>query len=222
MKTGPPRTPAVVASRAEEIVDIAARLFYERGYPSVSTRALAQAAGIQGGSLYHHFTSKEEILYRIVQYGSGEFFAGLLPHLEAPEAVSPGRISGAPGCPGDTPGPPGYAARLDRFVRGYITDAQPRRYAIAVLFRDMAHLSPDHFVELQAVRRRFQQTVQRFLADGVAAGEFHVPDAKVAGIAVLDLLKGVDAWIKEPGRLGRRQVADTYAVLILQLMGASL
>ena len=190
----------VVARRADEIVDVASRLFYERGYQSVSTRALAQAAGIQGGSLYHHFASKEEILYRIVQYGSGEFFAGLLPHLEAPDR--------------------NYRQRLDRFVRGYITDAQPRRYAIAVLFRDMAHLSPDHFVELQAVRRRFQQRVQRFLADGVAAGEFHVPDAKLAGIAVLDLLKGVDAWMREPGRLGRRQVADTYAVLILQLMGA--
>ena len=192
----------VVVRRADEIVDIAARLFYERGYQSVSTRALAQAAGIQGGSLYHHFASKEEILYRIVQYGSGEFFARLLPHLETPDL--------------------GYAPRLDRFVRVYITEAQPRRYAIAVLFRDMAHLSPDHFNELQAVRRRFQQTVQRFLAEGVAAGEFHVPDAKVAGIAVLDLLKGVDTWIREPGRLGRRQVADTYAVLILQLMGASL
>jgi AcrR family transcriptional regulator len=192
----------VVVRRADEIVDIAARLFYERGYQGVSTRALAQAAGIQGGSLYHHFTSKEEILYRIVQYGSGEFFAGLLPHLDAADDA--------------------YTARLERFVRAYITDAQPRRYAIAVLFRDMAHLSPDHFVELQAVRRHFQQTVQRFLADGVAAGEFNVPDAKVAGIAVLDLLKGIDAWIKEPGRLGRRQVADTYAVLILQLMGASL
>jgi AcrR family transcriptional regulator len=188
-----------IVRRADEIVDIAARLFYERGYQSVSTRSLAQAAGIQGGSLYHHFASKEEILYRIVQYGSGEFFAGLLPHLEAEGATCP--------------------ERLERFVRAYITDAQPRRYAIAVLFRDMAHLSPDHFVELQAVRRHFQQMVQRFLADGVAAGEFSVPDPKVAGIAILDLLKGVDAWMREPGRLGRRQVADTYAVLILQLMG---
>jgi AcrR family transcriptional regulator len=190
----------VVARRADEIVDIASRLFYERGYQSVSTRALAQAAGIQGGSLYHHFSSKEEILYRIVQYGSAEFFAGLLPHLESTEAS--------------------YPERLDRFVRAYITDAQPRRYAIAVLFRDMAHLSPDHFVELQAVRRHFQQAVQRFLADGMAAGEFQVPDAKLAGIAILDLLKGVDAWMREPGRLSRRQVADTYAVLVLQLMGA--
>ena len=190
----------VVARRADEIVDIAARLFYERGYPSVSTRALAQAAGIQGGSLYHHFASKEEILYRIVQYGSGEFFAGLLPHLDAPGLS--------------------YPERLDRFVRAYITGALQRRHAIAVLFRDMAHLSPDHFVELQAVRRNFQQRVQRFLAEGAAAGEFAVPDAKLAGIAILDLLKGVDAWMREPGRLSRRQVADTYAVLIQQLMGA--
>ncbi|HZQ80007.1 MAG TPA: TetR/AcrR family transcriptional regulator [Acidimicrobiia bacterium] len=194
------RSPGTVARRADEIVDIAARLFYERGYQSVSTRSLAQAAGIQGGSLYHHFVSKEEILYRIVQYGSGEFFAGLLPHLEAPETS--------------------FSERLDRFVRGYITDAQPRRYAIAVLFRDMTHLSPEHFAELQAVRRHFQQRVQRFLADGVTAGEFAVPDAKLAGIAVLDLLKGVDAWMREPGRLSRRQVADAYAVLVLNMMGA--
>jgi len=186
--------------RADEIVEIASRLFYERGYQSVSTRALAQAAGIQGGSLYHHFASKEEILYRIVQYGSAEFFAGLLPHLEAAGAS--------------------YPERLDRFVRAYITDAQPRRYAIAVLFRDMAHLSPAHFVELQAVRRHFQQRVQRFLAERVAARQFHIPDAKLAGIAILDLLKGVDAWMREPGRLGRRQVADTYSILIRQLMGA--
>jgi AcrR family transcriptional regulator len=189
----------VVARRADEIVDIASRLFYERGYQSVSTRALAQAAGIQGGSLYHHFVSKEEILYRIVQYASDEFFAGLLPLLGDADRS--------------------YADRLAHFVQRYITDAQHRRYAIAVLFRDMAHLSPEHFTELQAVRRHFQQAVQRFLADGVAAGEFDVPDAKVAGIAVLDLLKGVDAWMREPGRLGRRQVADTYAFLILQLMG---
>src|SRR5205823_1530061 len=103
----------VVARRADEIVDIAARLFYERGYQSVSTRSLAQAAGIQGGSLYHHFTSKEEILYRIVQYGSGEFFAGLLPHLQTEDAP--------------------YPERLERFVRAYITGALQRRHAIAVL-----------------------------------------------------------------------------------------
>ncbi len=190
---------AATLKRADEIVVLASRLFYERGYQGASTRALAQAAGIQGGSLYHHFSSKEEILYRITQYGSEEFFAGLLPHLRADES---------------------HGERLERFVRAYVNDSRARRHAIAVLFRDMGHLAPEHFAELQAVRRRFQQTFQRFVADGAAAGEFSVPDPKLTGIAVLDLLKGIDYWLREPGRLSYRQVADTYAVLIRQMLGA--
>jgi hypothetical protein len=85
----------------------------------------------------------------------------------------------------------------------------------------MAHLSPEHLSELRAVRRRFQQTFQRFVADGVAAGELSVPDAKVAGIAVLDLLLGIDHWRRESGRLDVDQIADTYSVLVAQMLGSS-
>src|SRR5688572_7414121 len=124
--------------RADEILEVAAQLFYERGYHGVSTRALAQAAGIQGGSLYHHFASKEEILYRITQYGSEGFFAELQPILT---------------------GPGTFAGRLAEFVRTYVQLSQDRRYPIAVLFRDNAELSPEHADELRLVRRRFQQAV---------------------------------------------------------------
>jgi TetR/AcrR family transcriptional regulator, cholesterol catabolism regulator len=185
--------------RVDEILEVASRLFYERGYQRVSTRALAEAAGIQGGSLYHHFTSKEEILYRITQYGSREFFAELLPTLS---------------------GNGSYAGRLERFVRDYVSRSWQRRYPIAVVFRDAENLSAEHAEELRAVRRRFQQTIQRFLADGAAAGEFSLPDAKVAGIAILDMLNGIDNWMRTSGRLGIDEVADTYAVLTRQLVGS--
>lgn len=184
--------------RVDEILEVASRLFYEHGYQRVSTRALAQAAGIQGGSLYHHFASKEEILYRITQYGSNGFFAELTPLLS---------------------GNGSYAERLERFVRAYVLRSWERRYPIAVLFREMGNLSPEHLEELRTVRRRFQQTFQRFLAEGLAAGELSVPDAKLAGIAVLDLLNGVDHWMRSSGRLGIREVAGTYAVLVRQMVG---
>ncbi len=190
---------AAEPSRAEEILEVAARLFYERGYQSVSTRALAQAAGIQGGSLYHHFASKEEMLYRITEYGSEGFFAGLAPILT---------------------GEGSFSDRLDRFVRAYVRSYWERRYSIAVLFRESGNLSPEHADELRQVRRRFQQRFQRFIADGLAAGEFSVPDAKVAGIAILDLLNGIDNWWRTSGRLGIPEVAETYAVLVRQLAGA--
>lgn len=186
--------------RADEILEVAARLFYERGYGNVSTRALAQAVGIQGGSLYHHFSSKEEILYRITQYGSEGFFVELQPILT---------------------GPGTYAERLDRFVRTYLQRSHERRFPIAVLFRDGGNLSPEHAEDLRLVRRRFQQAVQRFMATGVTAGAFSVPDPNVAGIAVLDLLKGVDSWVRPTGRLDFAGVVDTYAALIAQMVGAA-
>jgi len=185
--------------RADEILEVAARLFYERGYPSVSIRALAHASGIQGGSLYHHFASKEEMLYRICLYGSEGFFAGLGPTLTAGGS---------------------FSERLQEFVRSYVLRFWERRYPIAVLFRESHHLSPAHSEELRLVRRRFQQRFQRFLAEGVAAGEFTVPDPKVAGIAVLDLLNGIDNWRRTSGRLGIEEVAGNYAVLVAQLVGA--
>ncbi|MGH9000779.1 MAG: TetR/AcrR family transcriptional regulator [Acidimicrobiia bacterium] len=185
--------------RADEILEIASRLFYERGYAQVSTRALAQAAGIQGASLYHHFSSKEEMLYRITQYGSREFFAELTPILSAGGS---------------------FTDRLDRFVREFLHRSWERRYPIAVLFREGENLAPEHAEELRLTRRRFQQAVQRFMARGCAAGAFSVPDPKVAGIAILDMLNGVDGWMRDSGRLGIDEVAATYTTLIRQLAGA--
>lgn len=194
------RVTVVAGPRSDEILEIASRLFYERGYQAVSTRALAQEAGIQGGSLYHHFASKEEILYRVTQYASQEFFAGLQPILTSTDGS--------------------FSERLARFVRAYVLRSWERRYSIAVLFRDGGHLAPHHTEELRSVRRRFQQGFQRFLAAGVAAGELAVPDPKLAGIAILDMLNGVDHWMRTSGRLGIEAVADTYAVLVAQLAGA--
>jgi AcrR family transcriptional regulator len=51
--------------RRDAIVSAAARFFAERGYAAVGMRDVAEAVGVRGASLYHHFASKEEILYAI-------------------------------------------------------------------------------------------------------------------------------------------------------------
>ena len=44
----------------------AARLFREKGYERTTVRDLAAAVGIQSGSLFHHFRTKEEILKAVM------------------------------------------------------------------------------------------------------------------------------------------------------------
>ena len=51
------------------VLDIAARLFREQGYGSVSLRKIAEAAGIKAGSIYYHFGSKDEIVAAILDAG---------------------------------------------------------------------------------------------------------------------------------------------------------
>jgi AcrR family transcriptional regulator len=54
--------PAGPASRREELLLAAARLFRERGYRDVSMEEIGAAAGIAGPSIYRHFTSKADLL----------------------------------------------------------------------------------------------------------------------------------------------------------------
>jgi AcrR family transcriptional regulator len=56
-----------LSPRGVELVDAAARLFYERGFTETTTRQITSACGLTPGALYNHFESKEELLWVIVE-----------------------------------------------------------------------------------------------------------------------------------------------------------
>ncbi|MFV0257994.1 MAG: TetR/AcrR family transcriptional regulator [Acidimicrobiales bacterium] len=55
--------------RRKELLEIAARVFAQKGIATATVRDIAQEAGILSGSLYHHFTSKEEMVAEIIADG---------------------------------------------------------------------------------------------------------------------------------------------------------
>ena len=57
-----------IGTRAE-ILSCAARLFRTQGYAAVSLREIARGVGLTTGSLYYHFTSKEQIVSEILDQG---------------------------------------------------------------------------------------------------------------------------------------------------------
>ncbi|CCG96152.1 TetR family transcriptional regulator [Marinobacter sp. EVN1] len=54
------------ASARGRLLNEAARLFRDKGYERTTVRDLAAAVGIQSGSLFHHFRTKEEILKAVM------------------------------------------------------------------------------------------------------------------------------------------------------------
>ena len=53
--------------RQREIIEAAKQLFFIKGYEQTSTVDIMRSVGIAKGTLYYHFTSKEEILDAIIE-----------------------------------------------------------------------------------------------------------------------------------------------------------
>lgn len=64
-----------LVSTADTIVETATALFMAQGYAGTSMSALAKASGIQKASLYHHFESKEAVLFACLQSGYADHVA---------------------------------------------------------------------------------------------------------------------------------------------------
>ena len=54
-------------SRRDELLDLAATMFAERGLRATTVRDIADSAGILSGSLYHHFSSKEQMVDEVLR-----------------------------------------------------------------------------------------------------------------------------------------------------------
>src|ERR671937_1824348 len=66
-----------MSARRTELTRVAARLFAEKGYHGTSIGDLAEALGVQKGSLYAHIESKADLLWEVAREGAAAFHAAL-------------------------------------------------------------------------------------------------------------------------------------------------
>jgi AcrR family transcriptional regulator len=76
----------------DDILDAAAQVFRQKGFHGASMSAIAEAVNLQKASLYHHVTSKQEILLALLERALGmltDHIAGI-----AAQNIPPTRNSG--------------------------------------------------------------------------------------------------------------------------------
>src|SRR3954468_4859636 len=66
-----------MSTRRHDLTRVAARLFAEKGYHGTSVGDLAEALGVQKGSLYAHIESKADLLWEVAREGAEAFHAAL-------------------------------------------------------------------------------------------------------------------------------------------------
>lgn len=189
------RTARGTGERRVELVALASRLFRERGYHGVGMRSIAEAAQMQAASLYHHFTNKEELLLQAIFVVDRDLIVEQLPLLD---------------------GPGSRAERLARLVRAHVVHIGNNRDAWWVAGRELRALSRENLDTVQDYRRRYQDAIARFIADGVQAGEFDCDDPLLTTIAILDMINGLNEWFSPAGRYTIDELGARYAAMVLR------
>ncbi|MEU5433418.1 TetR/AcrR family transcriptional regulator [Streptomyces sp. NPDC020719] len=189
----------VTPEAARRLLVAAVEAFAERGYHATTTRDIAGRAGMSPAALYIHYKTKEELLHRISRIG----------HDKALEILE--TAAGADGT---------AAERLTDAVRSFVRWHAGHHMTARVVQYELDALGEAHRAEIVELRRRSDAAVRRILNEGVAAGEFDVPDVPGTTLAVLSLCIDVARWFNAQGRRTPDEVGALYADLVLRMVGA--
>jgi AcrR family transcriptional regulator len=194
----------VEISRRQAIEDVASDLFRERGYAATSIRDIAKALSVQGASLYSHVTSKEDVLWAIVDRAASRFEAAA----DRAERDAQARR------PGDS------VEAVTALVRAHVEVLTADVDEAGVFVHEWRALGPERRSAILARRDAYEARFRRHLEDGIAIGAFAMTDPAIASSALLSAINGVATWYDPNGRLPAGRIADHLVDLSLRMLSS--
>jgi AcrR family transcriptional regulator len=183
------------------VLDAAVELFAQQGYDGTSVTQVITRAGVAKGGFYHHFSSKEALLYEV--YGDL-----ISRQLESMDEVIARRLPAA--------------ATLRALIHDLVeTTAASARPAL-VFWREMHRLGDERTEQYRKARRRYHDTVKRLVRDAQASGEFTaVASADTVTFTIFGFVNELPLWYRPTGRKRPAQLAAELADLILAALEVS-
>jgi len=179
------------ALNRERIVDVAARLFREKGYDGIGVADLMKSAGLTHGGFYGHFASKEDLMIEACQHALNQSLEGwrakiasdpqhALPAIVGNYLSTRHRDQPGGGCPAAAMGVD--AARMSPGARPAFTQATQQQFAL------LQDLLPEGTPGCTQERRR-QQAIATFAAMVGAMVLARSVDDEALSAEILDAVK---------------------------------
>ena len=176
----------------------ATRLIARHGYAAVSMRQIAAEIDMRAGALYLYTPDKQTLLFDLMR----EHMEHLL------DTWSKARIEGS------------AMDRLEHFCRFHIRYHLERPELVFIAYMELRNLEPENFEVIQSLRRDYEAELMAILREGNMAGDFKLPDARLATMAIIAMLNGVNTWYREGGRLSLDRIEQIYWTLVRRSVGA--
>jgi TetR/AcrR family transcriptional regulator, cholesterol catabolism regulator len=181
--------------RRVEVLDVAALVFSQKGYEATSIQDVADAMGILKGSLYYYITSKEDLLFEIIQGVHEE----ALKNLDRTAEVE-----------GDA------LQKIRAFVVIHFTHNAHNLVKMAVFFQDFRSLNGSRRKLIVEERDLYDNFLRDLIRQGQEEG-IVCPDIepKLAAITVLGMMNWIYHWYKPGGELSAAEIASAYADFVI-------
>jgi AcrR family transcriptional regulator len=180
--------------RKEQIVQTAGAMFSRQGYHATTMRDIARELNMQGGSLYAHIESKEDVLWEIVERAAGEFLAAVRPLADLPLPAE---------------------VRLRRMLAAHVGVVARNLDNATVFFHEWRFLSAGRRAQIAAQRDAYEALFRRVIQEGIAAGEFPGADARLGALLALSAGNWLYQWFRPDGPLSAEAVAGQMADMIV-------
>ena len=185
------------SNRRKDLLRVSARLFRQKGFDGTSIRDISSAAGMQSGSPFYHFKTKQDILVAVMEEGLTE---GLRIFGEVMALALP---------------PEDKLVRMIRTQLGTILD--DAHDFVPVLHYEWRSLTPANRRHIVALKDRYDALWQSLIDDLQQAG--HMPgDAQLMRLLILGAVNWTGTWYMPGGRLSLDDVAQGAARLFLRNM----
>ena len=194
----------VELTRRQAIEDVASDLFRERGYAATSIRDIARALSVQGASLYSHVTSKEDVLWAIVDRAASRFEAAA----DRAELAAEARRPGDP------------AEAIAALVRAHVEVLTADVDEAGVFVHEWRALGPERRAAILERRDAYERRFRRRIDEGIAVGAFAMTDPAIASGAILSAVNGVATWYDPQGRLPAARIADHLVDLAMRMLSS--
>lgn len=179
----------------DDILVAAAHIFRQKGYHAASMQDIARAVNLQKPSLYHHISSKQELLLALLDQALDLLIERLT------------QVTEGPGSP---------TGRLRLAIRTYLHALTEEQDLAAVLL--LEHRSLQARLRARHIPRRdaFEALWQDLVKSGIEAGEFAAHDPDLTAKALLGVMNWTVTWYRPDGSMTATEIADHLANLFLR------
>jgi AcrR family transcriptional regulator len=178
----------------QDILEASAQIFSQKGFHGTSMQDIAEAVNLQKASLYYHVSSKQEILFELLNQALDLLIERISSVLD----------------PSDSPD-----IRLRKAMSTYLKTLTEYQDLASVLLLEHRSLVPELSQHHIPRRDRFESLWRDLILEGQQAGVFSCSHPSLTARALLGVMNWTITWYREGGPLSAEEIAGQFTDLFL-------